>query len=185
MGKISQWSSRAPRIPAGADSLPLVFGILIALAMAACSQGEDADSLESRAHRINQTVMCPVCPGESIDQSQNPLAERMRGIVLDRLEQGWTEQQIKDHFVESYGDSVLLSPPARGFSLLIWILPPVGLAAAAAAAAFAIRSMRRGREPAEVLTGTELSDNEYRRYAERIDRILEEPDPGQGTERGA
>lgn len=179
MGKISQWGAPSPRVPASAASLPLVLAVCVVLAMAACSRWEDPDSLESRAQRINQTVMCPVCPGESIDQSQNPLAERMRGIVLDRLGQGWTEQQIKDHFVESYGDSVLLSPPARGFSLLIWILPPVAVAAAAAAAAFAIRSMRRGREPAEVLSGTELTDDEYRRYAERIDRVLGDPDSRQ------
>ncbi len=179
MGKISQWRAPAPRIPAGAASLLAALGVCVTLATAACSQEGNPDSLESRAHRINQTVMCPVCPGESIDQSQNPLAARMRGIVLDRLGQGWTEQQIKDHFVESYGDSVLLSPPARGFSLLIWILPPVGVAAAAAAAAFAIRSMRRGREPAEVLTGTELTDDEYRRYAERIDHLLGDPDSRQ------
>ncbi len=176
MGKFSQWSTPATRIPAGAASLLLALGICLAFVTATCSQAEDPDSLESRANRINQTVMCPVCPGESIDQSQNPLAARMRGIVLDRLGQGWTEQQIKDHFVESYGDSVLLSPPARGFSLLIWILPPVGVAIAAAAAALAIRSMRRGREPAEVLTGTELTDDEYRDYAERIDRLLGDPD---------
>ena len=179
MRKISQWRAAAPRIPAGAASPLLVLGVCVALVIAACSQGEDPDSLESRAQRINQTVMCPVCPGESIDQSQNPLALRMRGIVLDRLQQGWTEQQIKDHFVESYGDSVLLSPPARGFSLLIWILPPVGAAAAAAAVALAIRSMRRGREPAEVLTHTELTDSEYRHYAERIDRLLGDPDSRQ------
>ena len=176
MGKISQWRALAPRIPAGPAPLLVAAWVCVTLAMAACSQEEDPASLESRAHRINQTVMCPVCPGESIDQSQNPLAERMRGIVLDRLRQGWTERQIKDHFVESYGDSVLLSPPARGFSLLIWILPPVGVAAAVAAAAFAIRSMRRGREPAEVLVDTELTEDEYSHYAERIDRLLGDPD---------
>ena len=144
--------------------------------LAGCSQGDSEDGLEDRAHRINRTLMCPVCPGESIDQSQNPLAVRMRGIVTDRLQQGWTEQQIKDHFVESYGDSVLLSPPARGFSLLIWILPPVALAVAAAAAALAMRSMRRGSEPAEVLAGTELTDDEYGQYSRRLDRILSDPE---------
>ena len=152
--------------------LAIVTCVLIAVPAAACSRPEPVDDIVARSQAINATVMCPVCPGESIDQSQNPLAERMRGIVLDRLERGWTEKQIKDHFVESYGDSVLLSPPARGISILVWVLPPVGIALTAGALVLAMRAMRRGREDDEVLSGTELTDDEYADYADRISSVL-------------
>ncbi len=165
--------------PGAAATLGLCLSAVIALAAAAsCVRDDGAGDLERRAQEINSTVMCPVCPGESIDQSQNPLAERMRGIVMDRLRAGWTERQIKDHFVESYGDSVLLSPPARGISLLAWILPPVAAAAAVVGVVLAMRAMRRGREPAEVLEGAELTGDEYAEYAERVERALGDREPG-------
>jgi len=49
--------------------------------LAACSAKADVPELERLAQQVNKGVMCPLCPGESIDQSQNPLAVQMRGIV--------------------------------------------------------------------------------------------------------
>ena len=80
---------------------------------------------EKKINSVNAVLMCPVCPGESIDQSQNDLAVQMRGIVKVKLEQGWTEEQIKDFFVDGYGPSVLLKPPSSGFNLVLWIIPPI------------------------------------------------------------
>ena len=82
---------------------------------------------EKTINSLNAVLMCPVCPGESIDQSQNDLAVQMRGIVKVKLEQGWTEEQIKDFFVDGYGPSVLLEPSSSGFNLVLWIVPPIVL----------------------------------------------------------
>ncbi len=163
-------ANRPKRI--GAVCLVALVAVLAAVALAACSRDDGLTDLERRAYEINQAVMCPVCPGESIDQSQNLLAVSMRGIVYDRLQQGWTEQQIKDHFVESYGDSVLLAPPARGFNLIIWVLPPVGVVGAIGVLFLALRAMRSGRESGEILDDIDLTDEEYETYAERIEQAL-------------
>ena len=101
--------------------------LTIALLLVACEIQQEIPSLERRAHKLNKVIMCPVCPGESIDQSQNDLAVQMRGIVKVKLEQGWTEEQIKDFFVDGYGLSVLLEPPSSGFNLVLWIIPPIVL----------------------------------------------------------
>lgn len=172
MGKISQVSTPAPTGAVSPAILIAFLGVFIALSLAACSRDDGLTALERHAYEINQAVMCPVCPGESIDQSQNPLAVRMRGIVYDRLQQGWTEQQIKDHFVESYGDSVLLAPPTSGFSLLAWLLPPIGIVGAGAVLVLALRAMRKGRESGEVLDDIELTDDEYADYSQRIEQAL-------------
>ena len=89
----------------------------------ACSARSEAPDVEQRAQDLNKTIMCPVCPGESIDQSQHPLAAQMRGIVDRRLREGWAEEQIADSFVESYGPRVLLEPPASGISLMVGSCP--------------------------------------------------------------
>ena len=158
----------------------LVALIAAALVASACASGETIPLVERRAQALNRTIMCPVCPGESIDQSQNPLALQMRGIVDDRLAAGWTEQQILEFFVERYGPSVLLEPPRRGFDLLAWLLPPVGVAGAAVALFFTMRVMtrRRALEERGALEGLRLSEAERQTYFGRIDAAL-------GAESGA
>ena len=121
--------------------------------------------MESRAQQLNETIMCPVCPGESIDQSQNMLAAQMRGVVDEKLSEGWTDEQIRDFFVERYGPSVLMEPPREGLSLAAWALPALVLVLASAALFFTARAMTRGRrgdaernaDPAEALSDDELA----------------------------
>ncbi|MCH2304144.1 MAG: cytochrome c-type biogenesis protein CcmH [SAR202 cluster bacterium] len=76
---------------------------------------------------MNKTIMCPVCPSETIDQSQNILAVQMRSIVEEKVEQGWSDDQIKNFFIERYGASVVSTPPKSGVDLIAWIVPPAVL----------------------------------------------------------
>ena len=143
-----------------------VAALCLALFGLACDSASEVSTLEQREQRLNRAIMCPVCPGESIDQSRNPLSAQMRGVVRDRLEQGWSEEQITDYFVESYGPSVIMEPPASGFSLLAWAGPPVALAAAVAALALALRAMRRRTPEPEA----RLTDEERARSTSRASR---------------
>ncbi len=153
---------------------------LVALACTSNALG-DVPELEQQAYSLNKTIMCPVCPGESIDQSQNPLAVQMRAIVIDKLTEGWSGQQIKDFFVERYGPSVLLEPPTEGISLAAWIVPPTAILGAVIALLLALRWMRRSRDP-EVAAGGEelaLTVDERKDYVLRIEAALDleqEPD---------
>ena len=154
----------------------MIIATAIALIATACSSRADVPEEERRAYSLNKTIMCPVCPGESIDQSQNALAGQMRGIVSDRLARGWTEQQIKDFFVERYGPSVLLEPPRRGISLAVWIVPPVGVIVAGLILAATLRTMRRApRREAEAEPG--LTEEERARYFSRIETALSDDAP--------
>ena len=151
--------------------LPVIAALTLAVA---CATGDDIPTLERRAQEINKAVMCPVCPGESIDQSQHVLAVQMRAIVDEKLEAGWTGQRIKSYFVDSYGPSVLLEPPRRGFDLLVWLVPPVGLGLAAIALYLALRSMARPRNTqAEAVNGTSgLTEEERAVYISRAESAL-------------
>ncbi len=142
---------------------------------AACTTQYDVPPLEGRAYKLNQVIMCPVCPGESIDQSQNPLAVQMRAIVLEQLQEGQSEADIKAFFVERYGDSVLLEPPASGFNLAVWVLPPLAVGIAAAALFGALRVMRRPRAPEAdpALESVRLSAEEQDDYFRRIEAALD------------
>ena len=153
----------------------LVLAFALAILMAACATGQGVPPLEQRAYELNKAIMCPVCPGESIDQSQNDLAVKMRGIVSEKLAQGVTEGDIKEFFVERYGPSVLLEPPTEGFSLAVWVIPPIVVVAAVLALYLVLRSMRRPQpgQP-QVLPGSvQLTEEERARYFQRIETALE------------
>ena len=55
----------------------------------------------------------------------------MRAIIRERIRAGDTKSEIKDRLVADYGPEVLAAPPKRGFDLLAWVLPVLGLAVAA------------------------------------------------------
>ena len=87
---------------------------VLALLAVACQGNSVEPSLEERAQTLNKELMCPVCPSETIDQSQVELAKQMRAIVRERLEEGESEQEIKDFFVDRYGDNVLARATHKG-----------------------------------------------------------------------
>ena len=140
----------------------------------ACVSDEELPTLEARAQDINKSVMCPVCPGESIDQSQHPRAKAMRGVVDEKLAEGSSNDEIRDFFVERYGSSVLLEPPREGLNWLVWVVPPVGILAAAFALYFVLRMAVRSspRNDGVLADLATLSDAERDDYFRRIEAAL-------------
>ncbi len=133
--------------------------------------------MERRAQALNQSIMCPVCPGESIDQSQVALAAQMRGIVSEKLAAGWTDEQVRDFFVERYGPSVLLQPPTEGIGLAVWAVASLGIMVGAVAFALAVRHMRR--RPAverDSEFDDEASDVDLQGYYTRVEASMRESD---------
>ncbi len=152
----------------------LILFILVSLALSACNDAQaDVPPIEQRAQALNRSIMCPVCPGESIDQSQVALAVQMRGIVNEKLANGWTDEQVREFFVERYGPSVLLEPPTEGVSLLAWLVPPIGVATAIVVFIAVVRHMRRKPEEAPTNDGDdEMLDDELQPYYERIESSM-------------
>lgn len=76
-----------------------------------------------RAETIGSRIMCPVCQGESIANSPSQLAEDMMDLVAERVASGASDQQIIDELLASYSGALLLDPPARGSTLVLWLAP--------------------------------------------------------------
>ncbi|MFQ5812193.1 MAG: cytochrome c-type biogenesis protein CcmH [Anaerolineae bacterium] len=140
----------------------LVAGIALALLVQACaSQG--ASTLEQQAQALDRELMCPICPGESIAQSQVEFAQQMRTFVREKLAEGWTEEQIKQYYVERYGPRILMTPPKQGFYLVGWIGPFVALVLGGGFVAYALRRwvMRQREQEEEVPRSVEELPGEY------------------------
>lgn len=125
---------------------------------------------EAEAYAIDGMIMCPVCPAETIDQAQVPLARQMRQIVREMLAEGATRQEILDFFAQRYGQDILASPPKSGFNLVAWILPLVGVPLVLAAGVLVLRSMSARRVP-QTAGGPQI-DQDLQPYLEMVDEQL-------------
>ena len=141
---------------------------LVTIIIAATACGSDERTLEERAQSIDRNLICPVCPGETIDQAQVELAGQMRAVVREKLAEGQARAEILQFFVDSYGEGVLAAPPKSGFNLLVWVLPIVGVAGAATVLFFVIKAMGRGKTGPE----TPTPDRELEPYLMRVDEEL-------------
>ncbi len=83
-----------------------------------------ADSVvNARTAAIAATLRCPVCQGESIQDSPAELAQQMRAVVRERVRAGQTPEEIKAYFVSKYGEWILLEPRMTGLNVLLYVLP--------------------------------------------------------------
>lgn len=102
--------------------------------------GQASDSaLEARVRQVASELRCPVCQGESIQDSPAALAQEMKAIVREQLAAGRTPDEVKAYFVEKYGEWILLRPKARGWNVMVYLLPLLALVGGAAVIARATR----------------------------------------------
>jgi cytochrome c-type biogenesis protein CcmH/NrfF len=89
--------------------------------------------------------MCPVC-GTTLDQSNSPAALQIKRLIAARIAAGDAKSQIKDRLVSEYGTAILAAPEHKGFGLLAWWLPIVGLVGAGAVLAIGAWRWSHGRD---------------------------------------
>ena len=120
-------------------ALVLAVSILVTGGTASAAGPPSAADLEAE-------LVCPVCE-TTLDQSDAPVAQRMKAFIRVRIAAGDSEREIKDALVDQFGPAVLATPPKSGFGLLAWLLPLTALAAGAIAVGLLIRSWSRQRAP--------------------------------------
>ncbi len=87
-------------------------------------------ALEARARTLGKTLRCVVCQNQSIDDSGADLARDLRQALRRRLLAGDSDEQALAFMTERYGDYVLLKPPLKPSTWLLWFAP-AGFAALA------------------------------------------------------
>ena len=80
-------------------------------------------ALEARARALSKELRCLVCQNQSIDDSNAPLARDLRVLVRDRLQAGDSDAKVMEYVTDRYGDYVLLRPPFKATTLVLWIGP--------------------------------------------------------------
>ncbi len=140
----------------------------LALWLAAFSAGAvnpeemlDDPVLEARAREISKGLRCLVCQNQSIDDSDASLAKDLRELVRERLVAGDSDQAVVDYVVSRYGDFVLLMPPFKAATLVLWFGPAI--IAGLGIWAMIVFYRRRTPGPAGEAAAMPLSADEERR----------------------
>nr|WP_249732384.1 cytochrome c-type biogenesis protein [Roseococcus sp. SDR] len=115
---------------------------------------------EQRAREIGKELRCLVCQNQSIEDSDASLARDLRRIVREQVERGASNEQVMAFVHERYGDFVLLRPPFKWSTLLLWATPALALLGGL----FAIWRARRVAAPAGI-GPLELTEAERQRLA--------------------
>ncbi len=107
-----------------------------------CGARSSAASPDDQVHAIARQLMCPVCAGQTVAESDSALAREMRAIIRQKLVAGETPDQIVRYFVGQFGTSVLAEPRPGGVSLILYAGPPLALIAGVAIVVVFIRRAR-------------------------------------------
>jgi len=129
---------------------------------------------DDQVNAIAKQMFCPVCENTPLDVCPTQACIEWRELIRDLLAEGKTEAEIKQYFVDRFGDRVLAAPPARGLNWLVYIIPPIAILAGVLILIGAVRSWRK---PVTATTqpttagsqvGTPLDDE----YAKRLEEEL-------------
>jgi cytochrome c-type biogenesis protein CcmH len=115
-----------------------LLGLLLVIAAAGVSPAQSASppqpvpparssaadsSIEAMTRALAAELRCPVCQGLSIGDSPSELAQEMRGVIRDQLRAGRTPDEVRQYFIQKYGEWILLAPEPRGFNLFVYVVP--------------------------------------------------------------
>ena len=145
--------------------LAVVLGLTAGLAVAVEPGERLADpALEARARALGSELRCLVCQNQSIDDSNADLAHDLRVLIRERLSAGDSDSQVLQFMVRRYGDFILLKPPVRADTYVLWFGPFAVLVLGALGATFYLRRNRGAREQAPA----PLSADEQRRLEQLL-----------------
>ncbi len=85
--------------------------------------------LDDLTARVAAQLRCLVCRNQSVLESPTELAREMQSVIRERLAAGETPEEVKQYFVRTYGEYVLLLPEPKGVNLFVYLLPAAGLLA--------------------------------------------------------
>jgi cytochrome c-type biogenesis protein CcmH len=99
---------------------------------------------EARARALQKEFRCPVCQGQSLDDSNAPLAADLRHLIRERIMAGDSDQKIEQFLASRYGNFILMQPPFEISTYFLWLMPILVLISGAAIATFAVvRAQKR------------------------------------------
>jgi cytochrome c-type biogenesis protein CcmH len=145
----------------------LAAGMLARFALA--QESNPTGPTDDAVNAIAKQLYCPVCENIPLDVCGTQACAQWRELIREKLSQGWTEAQIKQYFVDQYGDRVLATPPARGLNWLVYVIPPLAILAGIY---ILFRAFQSWKQPAAAPMPMEAPPTSSDEYALRLEEEL-------------
>ena len=104
-----------------------VAAVALAIIVIGLLPGEAEADPDRRERYLSERIACPWCDGQSLAESDSPVAQDLVVILREKIDDGWTDGEIYDFFASSYGEQVVLEPPLTGWGAALWAVPGVAL----------------------------------------------------------
>ena len=121
----------------------ILLGVVAIGAIAWAAWPGGSPTAAQRAHNLATELKCPDCEGLSVADSSTASAGAIRADIKQRIAHGESDSEIRQAYVDLYGDSILLSPSSSGLGFLVWGLPVVAIVLGAVGLALAFRRWQR------------------------------------------
>jgi cytochrome c-type biogenesis protein CcmH len=142
----------------------------------ASGQAPAGAELEREARAIETMLIAPCCFSQQVSVHQSPAAEELRQDIRRRLAAGETRRQILDAYEKRYGTRVLAEPPARGFSVALYVIPPLLFLASIALVVMLVRRFTSPGDVASGAGGESRAPGAAAQYEPRLDEELRDLD---------
>lgn len=164
------------------QGLAFAGGLVILILLALSTQAASAQSgtppspvTDNDVNRVAHMLYCPVCENIPLDVCPTQACIQWRETIRQELAAGWTDQQILDYFANQYGERVLARPSTHGLNILVWVIPPVLIAAGALILWQFLKQIRRSPAPVAAnanASGAALSTSDGDDYNARLEEEL-------------
>jgi cytochrome c-type biogenesis protein CcmH len=132
--------------------------IAASLAIMVAVLATDSAGSSDRVHALAERLKCPICTSESIADSPSQVSRDLYDLLTEQVADGWTDDEVFDFFIATYGGEALLDPKTGGAGAFLWIAPIAAIALGAV-----VIAKRLAGDSAEV------SDAERRRIAAALE----------------
>ena len=113
---------------------------------------------ELRFQQLTRQLRCPMCQNETLADSNAPIARDLRNQIFKLMQQGQTDQQIKDYLVARYSNYVLYDPPLKPYTWLLWF-GPLGILLGGGCVVWVAIKKRQRDAAAKITDESALTDN--------------------------
>ena len=154
------------------STVVMIFLIIILLINSDFAYAQTQTITDDEVNAIAHELYCPVCENVPLDVCPTQACAQWRALIREKLEQGWTEDQIKQYFVDQYGDRVLAQPPARGLNLLVYIIPPLFFVGGIFLVYSNLKKLKKS--PDQIIQQNKIENED--KYLQEIEKALKELD---------
>ncbi len=125
---------------------------------------------DDQVNAIAKDLYCPVCENIPLDVCPTQACAQWRALIKEKMIAGWSKDEIKQYFVDQYGDRVLAQPPARGLNLLVYILPPVVFVGGIVVVYLNLKKIKK--TPVKVIQDSKNNNDKYLQEMEEALNVL-------------